>query len=70
MKVENTSFLTGKKNTMELDVTQEQMSRYIRGEGLVQDIFPNLTNAEREFLISGVTPEEWDKYLVHPKNDK
>jgi hypothetical protein len=26
---------------------------------LIQEAFPNLDKAEREFLISGVTAEEW-----------
>jgi hypothetical protein len=28
---------------------------------LVQDAFPNLTAAEREFLMTGITDEEWKK---------
>jgi hypothetical protein len=27
----------------------------------IQDVFPELTKDEREFLISGTTPEEWDE---------
>jgi len=30
---------------------------------LIQDAYPTLSLAEREFLISGVTPEEWDKFF-------
>jgi len=29
-------------------------------EGYVQDIFPHLSDSEREFLISGITEEEWN----------
>jgi hypothetical protein len=28
---------------------------------MVQDAFPNLTAAEREFLMTGITDEEWKK---------
>ena len=57
------SMYTQKFNTMDLDVTQEQIDEYngprhIRR--LIQDIFPNLNSNEREFLISGATPEEWE----------
>jgi len=41
-----------------LPVTNEQIDRW-EGGALVQDVFPHLTPSEREFLISGVTPEEW-----------
>lgn len=27
----------------------------------MQDVFPDLNNDQREFLISGCTPEDWDK---------
>jgi len=29
----------------------------------VQDIFPQLDAEQREFLINGVTPQEWTKYI-------
>lgn len=30
----------------------------------IQDIFPDLTDNEREFLISGLKPEEFDKLFI------
>ena len=59
MKVTKKSTLSGKISTMELDVTKEQLSLYEGGE-LVQNVFPDLSINEREFLISGITPDEWD----------
>jgi len=61
MKVTRKNNLNGNINSMELDVTQEQLDRYDFGEDLVQDIFPNLTPSEREFLITGITPNDWNK---------
>ena len=29
----------------------------------IQEFFPELNVGQREFLLSGVTPEEWAKYL-------
>ena len=52
--------LTGKLHTMELNVTERQLKSYERGEGLLQDIFCNLTLAEREFIKSGITNEEFE----------
>ena len=63
MTIINQSKLTGKIHEMELDVTNEQVARYMRGEGLVQDIFPNLTSAEREFIVNGITPQEWETFF-------
>jgi len=29
--------------------------------GYIQDIFPHLPAGEREFLMTGITPAEWDE---------
>lgn len=63
MKVSRRSPLTGKVNTMDLDVTQAQLDELkLPGSQrrLVQEIFPNLTPAEREFLLTGYTQEDWE----------
>lgn len=49
--------LTGKVNEMDLDVTEEQIRRFESGE-FVQRVFPHLNATEREFLLTGMTPEE------------
>ena len=61
MKVQRKSILSGKLNEMELNVTSQQMERFYSGRELTQNIFPNLNSEEREFLISGMLPNEWDK---------
>ena len=60
MKITNTSGLTGVKHTREIDCTAEQLSKWQAGE-LIQNAFPDLNADDREFLITGITPEEWDK---------
>ena len=62
MKVTRTSALSGKITTKELDITHEQLNRWRQGE-LIQNVFPNLSSNDREFLMTGITPEEWDKWL-------
>ena len=59
MKVTRKSMLTGIVRTIDIDVTAKQLEAWRRGE-VIQDAMPNLTDAEREFLISGATQEEWD----------
>lgn len=64
MKVTRKSQFTGAINTLDLDITEAQLDEYENrqfGEGrLIQEIFPNLSQAEREFLMTGSTQEEWD----------
>lgn len=38
----------------------EGFERYDEGV-LIQDAFPFLTPDEREFMMTGITPEEWDR---------
>jgi len=69
MKIAKRSMFTGKVNEMDLDVTPEQIAAFEGGRGLVQDIFPNLTAGEREFLLNGVTPEEWEVGMGPPPDE-
>ena len=46
---------------MDLNITSEQFARIESGIELIQNIVPHLTSEEREFLITGITPQEWDK---------
>ena len=63
MRVTRVSSLSHKVNQMYLDVTGEQIERWVAGE-LVQDVMPNLTPEEREFIMTGITPEEWDESFL------
>jgi hypothetical protein len=57
------SDLTGEVHCMDLDVTDAQLELYDEFGVLLQDAFPNLTADEREFIKTGITPEEWDEYF-------
>lgn len=61
MLVSRVSSLTGISHTMDLNVTHEQLVRYEIGLGLLQDIFPDLPKEEREFIKTGITPQEWEE---------
>jgi hypothetical protein len=63
MELTRQSRLTGRINTMELPVTMEQIEAYARGVRLIQDAFPTLTPGQREFIMTGITPEEWDAHF-------
>jgi len=54
------SMLTGSWNQREINVTEEQINRWQAGE-LIQDVMPNLSADDREFLMTGSTPDEWDE---------
>ena len=62
MKITRTSGLTGEINTRDLDITPKQYTEYLSGT-LAQLAFPHLSADDREFLITGITPEEWREHI-------
>ena len=59
MNITRTSLATGTTRTLDLNVTLEQLNNYAQG-ALLQDAFPHLNPDDREFIKTGITPEEWD----------
>ena len=62
MKITRTSMFTGVTRTLNLPVLQFQLDQWKAGK-LAQEAFPNLTPGQREFIMTGVTDEEWDEAL-------
>jgi hypothetical protein len=68
MLITRISQISKTHNSMELDITYEQLDRVNNrhlSKELIQDIVPNLSKEEREFLITGITPKEWNE-LFNP----
>ena len=47
MLVTRVSPFSRTKNTIDLDITAEQLARYENGEELIQNVFPNLSPEHR-----------------------
>jgi hypothetical protein len=62
MYITKRSMLTGHEHTMDLNVTPQQIKDWEEGT-LIQDAMPNLNSIEREFIISGVTEAEWNRFM-------
>jgi hypothetical protein len=60
MKITRKSMISGRFHTLDVAITEEQLRAYENG-ALVQDAFPHLSPEEREFLMTGITPEEWEE---------
>lgn len=65
MTLTQTSTISGEKHTMELPISEEDFAiafNLWKNEGeCIQDAFPSLSSAQREFIMSGITEEEWEK---------
>ena len=61
MQITRKSIVSGKERTLDIDITEDQLKRWENGEGLIQNIMPNITPDEREFILTGITNDEWDE---------
>jgi len=64
MLVRKTSQISKTESVMDLDITFGQLERIenrYETKELIQDIVPNLSKEEREFLMTGITPKEWNQ---------
>tara|TARA_Y100001972_G_C7591339_1_gene296390 strand:- start:712 stop:930 length:219 start_codon:yes stop_codon:yes gene_type:complete len=60
-EIEKQSPLTGKINIMEIEMNPEDYVRWQNTAVNIQDALPYLSVDEREFLISGVSPDDWEQ---------
>ena len=58
MLITKKSMFSGEWNTIDIPVSQWQIDAWESGT-LIQDAMPNISADNREFLKTGVTPEEW-----------
>ena len=50
----------GNQRSMVLPTRQGNLEHWVDTGTLVQDAFPHFDDDQREFLITGILPEEWD----------
>ena len=62
MKISKVSALSGKIHTLDINVTYEQIEEWHNGM-LIQEAMPNVSADEREFIKTGITPEEWNEFF-------
>ena len=61
MKITKVSILSKIERSIDLDVTAEEIKAWKAGM-LIQDAMPRLNENEREFIMTGITAEEWEKH--------
>jgi hypothetical protein len=67
-RITKTSPFTDRVYTMQFDAYDQdefelRLLAWRRGDKLIQEAFPELSSDAREFIKSGVTPDEWRKYM-------
>lgn len=66
-EVTKTSPISDTTRTRTFSATAEQWQAYDEG-ALIQHALPHLSNGDREFLMTGITDEEWDE--AFPEDDE
>lgn len=60
----------GTKSTfMKMTLAVADFERWSNGSEAIQDALPYLSLGEREFLMTGYTPEAWDATFKEPDDD-
>lgn len=70
MKITRRSAFTGRLHTREIAVTGEQLDRLASTSEPIQKVLPHLSSADREFLITGATEQEWQVFVAGGENKK
>jgi hypothetical protein len=65
IKVEfrRTSPMTGKENAQVFEVDPDKLVQWKFNEMLIQEAFPHLSADDREFILTGILPDEWDAIM-------
>ena len=71
--MKKTSPLTGKENTMDIDITEDELYQIENRRMLdkkIQDIIPHIPKDQREFLMNGYTNEDWEAMFGKEEDDE
>ena len=60
MLIRRISAISGVTRTRDIPVNPEDMMLWSQGGVNIQDAMPYLNDSDREFILSGITDEEWD----------
>lgn len=60
MLITRKSQISGEVNTLEINVTEQQILNWQNGM-YIQEAMPNVSSEEREFIKTGITPKEWNE---------
>lgn len=61
MYIKRKSVISGIERTRSIPVNLDDYMAWQAGLGNIQDLMPYLTDKDREFILSGITEEEWNE---------
>jgi hypothetical protein len=60
MMITKESGISGIEHTRSIPCTQYQLDKWQVDGQLIQQAMPHLSADDREFLMTGITPQEWE----------
>ncbi len=63
MLIKRRSPFSGKENERDIPVNEYQMKMWMKGTP-IQIAMPNVSADDREFILTGITAEEWDEMVA------
>lgn len=60
MYIKRKSVITGIERTRSIPVNPDDYIAWQAGVGGIHDMMPYLTDEDREFILSGITKDEWE----------
>ena len=64
------SLMSGKEHTMEIEVTAQQLVDYFIHGKVIHKAMPEVPKEHREFIMTGITPEEWDQTFANGEDEE
>jgi len=69
MQITRKSVISGIQRTLDIPVNPEDFILWQSGVGNIQELMPYLSADHREFILSGITAEEWQT-AFHEETDE
>ena len=65
MEITRKSAISKIQRSLDIPVNPEDFIAWQAGYGSIDDLMPYLTIEHREFILSGITPKEWDEAFLN-----
>jgi hypothetical protein len=69
MRITRKSVISGIERTRDIPVNPEDMIKWQSGMGCIQDLMPYLNDVDLDFILSGITQDEWSKAFKEMADD-
>ena len=69
MLIKRKSVISGIERTRDIPVDPNDYVLWTSGVANIQDAMPYLNDSDREFILSGITDEEWDNAFAEEIED-